>query len=976
MSLSSDAPECAGDVKERTQGAARGSTAAVRCRVEAHPSKKLTWTWIRKKVDGTEEKLPQENVRSDGLTSSVLVTPYTPEDYGRFLCLASNSVGRQEAACVVNLVPAGPPDTPTNCSVTPVEPNATERNKAALRIICLAGFDGGLPQLFSLETWQDGVLAANMTNSTPQWLVEGLRAGVGVTLRVAAHNTRGRSDAIRFEVHTASAQQHAAPGSKWGFLGVPPLLGAIVGVGGVLIIILVTGVIVVKYNRRPQPAAHVHTLIMTPTRPPDPDTYDPDVVSSLRCHTNDNLDVLPQKTTTTTTTMSTEGKTAQVQQGQGQGQGQGQTQGQKLEGKQRNNNGHHKHTSFSRRFCLHRQDSPFPDSDCVDSDDSDSDSTFIDLTAAGRAASILPPVGRHCHSLPRPGKRGDIHVAAASLDLQLRACQTSQIVATPDGMIHRLPCMYRNPRRPFPSSSEELRHLTSSVEELHPLIFSRDIRNLLSSADMRHLSFSGTELRMMPPVGTWPPLVSSGELRLPLSTSGTLQSITTEEFRLMPSSSGSSPWDSQTPPTITTLSSEHHHQVQPALPDSSSASPMIPSSLAAAHPPTSSVVPSTISQAQVKQVQVQTSQHLQSHPAFVEMHPPRVDPQMQPYPSQPHQTSNISQHHQPIPHISSQTHPCYPDTQTHHIPICSEPQQQQQPWHVCTTNQKAPPSLSQPSEPHVSLRELQPPPPRPSGELEPLLSVIELQPPPSFREPVGDTCPHKPNEMSSTTFAPDNIQMVPSSVSLGVNSNEHRVRFSSERGYMPTHGAAPDAMKDEKSQLSKRNVFGLTVEIPRPQTTQAGKVPMMTAHCDTPTDRSIEGNLRISSPGNTTHSLRKEFKKKGKQVTFSDEETLNKPVVARVPAKSSEVNKSEKRCGQLFTSIDLSPSGRSKGDQGSSTFTPSPQKGVVARSPQKHTTEHHQECLRRGGSLDQGGFSGEVHASCPLRGSSQSSPVT
>lgn len=43
-------------------------------------------------------------------------------------------------------------------------------------------------------------------------MVEGLRAGVGVTLRVAAYNARGRSDAIRFEVHTASAQQHAAPG--------------------------------------------------------------------------------------------------------------------------------------------------------------------------------------------------------------------------------------------------------------------------------------------------------------------------------------------------------------------------------------------------------------------------------------------------------------------------------------------------------------------------------------------------------------------------------------------------------------------------------------------------------------------------------------------------------------------------------------------------------------------------------------------
>lgn len=44
----------------------------------------------------------------------------------------------------------------------------------------------------------------------PKWMVKGLRAGVGVTLKVAAHNARGRSDVIRFEVHTASAQQHNA----------------------------------------------------------------------------------------------------------------------------------------------------------------------------------------------------------------------------------------------------------------------------------------------------------------------------------------------------------------------------------------------------------------------------------------------------------------------------------------------------------------------------------------------------------------------------------------------------------------------------------------------------------------------------------------------------------------------------------------------------------------------------------------------
>ena len=105
------------------------------------------------------------DVRVDGLSSSVLVTPHTPEDYGRFLCVASNDVGEQREACVVTLVPAGPPDAPTNCSVSPADPSTVHAHPttAALTITCLEGFDGGLPQHFTLETWQDNELIDNMT---------------------------------------------------------------------------------------------------------------------------------------------------------------------------------------------------------------------------------------------------------------------------------------------------------------------------------------------------------------------------------------------------------------------------------------------------------------------------------------------------------------------------------------------------------------------------------------------------------------------------------------------------------------------------------------------------------------------------------------------------------------------------------------------------------------------------------------------
>lgn len=46
----------------------------------------------------------------------------------------------------------------------------------------------------------------------PEWVVKGLQSGVSVSLKVVAYNARGKSAALTMEVHTTSAQQHAAPG--------------------------------------------------------------------------------------------------------------------------------------------------------------------------------------------------------------------------------------------------------------------------------------------------------------------------------------------------------------------------------------------------------------------------------------------------------------------------------------------------------------------------------------------------------------------------------------------------------------------------------------------------------------------------------------------------------------------------------------------------------------------------------------------
>lgn len=118
------------------------------------------------------------------------------------------------------------------------------------------------------------------------------------------------------------------------------------GVGGVLLIVLVTGVIIVKYTRRTQPPTHVHTLVMTPSARSDSDTYDPDVVSSLRRHT-DNLDVLPSNDYAH---KPSSGKSHAHRQAVMRSQAQGQTVTRAYVNRQGN-----KHASITRGFCLHRQ---------------------------------------------------------------------------------------------------------------------------------------------------------------------------------------------------------------------------------------------------------------------------------------------------------------------------------------------------------------------------------------------------------------------------------------------------------------------------------------------------------------------------------------------------------------------------------------------------------------------------------------------
>ncbi|XP_064096588.1 uncharacterized protein LOC135208394 [Macrobrachium nipponense] len=275
------APICAGLAgQERIEGAGRGMVVKAKCRVEAQPSSNLVWSWVRKRTDGSEEILFHDNYVVEGLTSTLTVVPERREDYGRLLCRATNKVGRQKQPCIVNLVPAGPPDTPTNCSATTVNPDTTE---PALAVSCLEGFDGGLPQNFLLEAWQDGLVIANISSEYPEWVVSSVEAGKRVILNIVGHNIRGRSDPVTMKVQTSSAQ-HRAASVQESAAEVSPIIGAALGVMGVILVLLLVGVAIVRrfYSCSRKPVAE-KTLASSSI-----EGLDPDVVQSIK-----RLDIVP-----------------------------------------------------------------------------------------------------------------------------------------------------------------------------------------------------------------------------------------------------------------------------------------------------------------------------------------------------------------------------------------------------------------------------------------------------------------------------------------------------------------------------------------------------------------------------------------------------------------------------------------------------------------------------------------------------------
>lgn len=95
-------PVCRSSQKT-TYGVGRNEVVHVSCDVDADPSNNVSFKWH---INNSDVSTDLKSFTSNGSHSDASFSATNPRSYGKLMCWAENSIGRQREPCVYNVVPA------------------------------------------------------------------------------------------------------------------------------------------------------------------------------------------------------------------------------------------------------------------------------------------------------------------------------------------------------------------------------------------------------------------------------------------------------------------------------------------------------------------------------------------------------------------------------------------------------------------------------------------------------------------------------------------------------------------------------------------------------------------------------------------------------------------------------------------------------------------------------------------------------
>lgn len=227
----------------------KGGTAILLCKADGAPI--VTFTWSKGSTELTDTakyKIKTTKQEDVNYISTLEVTNVTKEDYGRYVCKASNEKGT--AAFSILLDVTSKPDPPYDIKFV----NATHDS---ITLTWQPGFDGGMEQAFRIRyrpTGAPNYKYVDIGTSINVYVLTGLQLGTEYMLTMLAFNKLGESEYQKkeFKARTSSVAPpgDADPSALQGSDDMPVIIILVVCIVGIFLLALNIGLIMFFIRRK------------------------------------------------------------------------------------------------------------------------------------------------------------------------------------------------------------------------------------------------------------------------------------------------------------------------------------------------------------------------------------------------------------------------------------------------------------------------------------------------------------------------------------------------------------------------------------------------------------------------------------------------------------------------------------------------------------------------------------------------------